>query len=115
MMNTKNNPYTVRTKETGDKVYLIKEGKRHWITTPEALKEIGFTLGEEKTISYTELAKLKEGKSISAGPQKKAPSAVPVQVEIKDKDGATIKGIASKPILGYKEEATLDDFGKFDA
>jgi len=28
----------------GDKVFVLKEGKKHWATNPEALEKAGFTL-----------------------------------------------------------------------
>ena len=105
-MNTMNNkPYTVRTKETGDKVYLIKDGKRHWVTSPEALKEAGFTLGQEETVPYEEIAKLEEGKPISVKQEVSKPVEVKDSIEI---------FTSNEPILGYKEEATLGDFDKFN-
>ena len=31
----------VRTKETGDKIYLVKDDKKHWIKNPETLEALG--------------------------------------------------------------------------
>lgn len=56
--------FTVRTLSTGDKVYLIENGQRMWIRNPETLNKLGFSMGEEKTISYEDLMKYKDGGSI---------------------------------------------------
>lgn len=109
-MSTKNKPYTVRTVETGDKVFMIKDDTSYWVTSPEALKEQGFELGEEKTIEYKVFLKFKEGKTIRA--EKKADSidstnttAINTKTDYK----------VIKPILDYKEEATLEDYDKYNA
>ena len=36
-----------RSKNTGDKVYLIKDGRKHWVMTLEVLTALGFKLGDE--------------------------------------------------------------------
>lgn len=61
----KKEKFTVRTMSTGDKVYLIENGQRMWIRNPETLNKLGFTLGDEKTISYEELMTYKDGGSVN--------------------------------------------------
>lgn len=39
---------TYRSEGMGDKVYLVKGGKKYWITSPEVLSELGYELGKEK-------------------------------------------------------------------
>lgn len=46
---------TVRSDETGDKVYAVKDKKRYWIKNPETLAKMGFYLGKEKRIPFSEL------------------------------------------------------------
>lgn len=38
---------TVRSKNTGDKVFLIKDGRKHWVMNLEVLTALGLKLGEE--------------------------------------------------------------------
>lgn len=92
--------YTVRTKYTGDRVYLIDGKTRAWIKNPETLSALGFTLGEEKTIEYDELVQFEENEAIDLKNQ---------TGEVKEKDNYAVN-----PVLGYKEEATLDDFKNYD-
>lgn len=40
-----------RSSNTGDKVYLVREGRKYWITSPEVLKELGFEIGQEKVLN----------------------------------------------------------------
>ena len=55
--------WTSRSNETGDEVYLMKDyyvivkRTRQHITSPEALKQAGFELGQEKTIIFQEMQK----------------------------------------------------------
>lgn len=55
---------TFRTVETGDKVYLVKNGTRRWIKNAETLKRLGFFLGQEKTVAFAELLKWPEEDAI---------------------------------------------------
>ena len=55
------NIYAVRTEETGDKVYAIRKDKRYWIKNPETLIKMGFYLGKEKKLPFSELLKYSEG------------------------------------------------------
>ena len=57
--------YTLRSTETGDKVFLVKDGKRHWIMNPQTLERLGFNLGDEKHVSYNELSEFEEGKALN--------------------------------------------------
>lgn len=51
-----------RSHGTGDKIYLVKEGKKYWITSPEVLKELGYELGQEKM--YDNLSNIQSGEPI---------------------------------------------------
>lgn len=48
----------------GDRVYLIREGKKHWMTSPEALEKNGFKLGDEREIDVVSLSIFPEGETI---------------------------------------------------
>lgn len=52
--------YTVRAEETGDRVFLIHEKKRYWVKNPETLKKLGFNLGDERNIPFSELLQFPE-------------------------------------------------------
>ncbi len=54
----------VRTDETGDKVYAIRAEKRYWVRNPETMAKMGFYLGREKKIPFSELLKNPEGEPI---------------------------------------------------
>lgn len=49
----------VRTKSSGDRVYLLDEVKktRHWVTSPEILKAQGFVLEDVTEVEDQELLK----------------------------------------------------------
>lgn len=53
----------VRTKSTGDRVYLLDETKkvRQWITNPEVLKSTGFEISDVTEIDDTEMLKYQMG------------------------------------------------------
>jgi len=34
--------YTVRSEETGDKVYAVRQERRYWVKNPETLSKMGF-------------------------------------------------------------------------
>lgn len=44
-----------------DKVFLLKGGKRHWITTPEIFSNLGFRFGDETDIDEATLRVIPEG------------------------------------------------------
>lgn len=56
---------TVRSKATGDKVFLIKDQKYHWIKNIETLKALGFNLGQEKFIEFAELQQYEKGEDLT--------------------------------------------------
>lgn len=51
----------VRTVPTGDKIFLIQEGKRFWIKNPETLRELGYDFGQEQVIEPKELYGYEDG------------------------------------------------------
>ena len=56
----------VRTKNTGDRVYLIDEVKKtkQWLTNPEVLKASGFEMGDITEIEENEFLKYQQGPAI---------------------------------------------------
>ena len=57
----------VRSKESGDKIYVIKGGFKHWVTSPEVLSALGFAFGQEKFVERQVLQELKSGEPIKMG------------------------------------------------
>lgn len=55
----------VRTQATGDKIFLLREGKRLWIRNPETLHGLGFEFGQEVEITPKELYEYEDGGSIN--------------------------------------------------
>lgn len=58
-------PKFIRTKETGDKVFFIKDGEYHWITSPEILSALGGDFGKVVMISRGEFQLLQSGGKIT--------------------------------------------------
>lgn len=56
--------FTIRSDETGDKVYVVKNKKRYWVKNPETLAQLGFYLGKEKRIPFSELLGFPEGEPV---------------------------------------------------
>ena len=56
--------FTIRSEETGDKVYLLRDKRRYWIKNPETLAKLGFYLGKEKRLPFSELLACSEGEPI---------------------------------------------------
>jgi len=57
-------PILVRSSNSGDKIYLVKDGTKHWITSPQVLKALGFDFGQEKEIDKIIMANLMSGEPI---------------------------------------------------
>ena len=57
-------PNLVRSNNSGDKIYFVKDGTKHWVTSPEVLKALGFDFGQEKEIDRTVMAGLQSGEPI---------------------------------------------------
>lgn len=57
-------PSLVRSKESGDKIYLVKDGVKHWITSPEVLQALGADFGQETEIDKSVMAQLTVGEPI---------------------------------------------------
>jgi len=49
---------------TGDKIFLLKDGKRFWVSTPQALQNLGFKFGDEVKMDDATLMCLGEGQPI---------------------------------------------------
>src|SRR3990167_10996872 len=58
-------PSTVRTVATGDKVFLVFKDQKRWIISPESLNKLGFSLGEEETVSYQRLQQYADGEAVN--------------------------------------------------
>ena len=56
--------YTARAEETGDKVYVIRNKRRYWAKNPQTLIKMGFSLGQEKKILFSELLEYPEGEPV---------------------------------------------------
>jgi hypothetical protein len=56
---------TVRTNETGDKVYLITDNTIQWVKSLETLNALGWRLGQEVIIPLEEFRKFEVGEPIS--------------------------------------------------
>ncbi|MCK9370348.1 hypothetical protein M0R04_10610 [Candidatus Dojkabacteria bacterium] len=48
----------------GDTIWLIKEGKKHRISSAEVYSKLGFKFGDEKDLDFETLMVLKEGEPI---------------------------------------------------
>lgn len=48
----------------GDKVFLLKGGKKHWVTSPEALANLGFKFGDVVKLDHATLSILPEGEPV---------------------------------------------------
>ena len=48
----------------GDKIFLLKNGKKHWISSAEALMNLGFKFGDEVKIDQATLNALPEAEPI---------------------------------------------------
>jgi len=61
----------VRTKQGGDKVYLIDEvaKTRQWITKPEILDTLGFIMDDVVEVEEAELFKYNQGEAIYKAPE----------------------------------------------
>lgn len=57
-------PALVRSSNSGDKIYFVEKGTKHWITSPEVLKQMGFEFGQEKEIDKDTMAQLQSGEPI---------------------------------------------------
>lgn len=64
MKNTPNVTELVRSKESGDKIYWVKDGVKHWVTSPEVLKALGKDFGQETLIDKSVMAQLGSGEPI---------------------------------------------------
>lgn len=58
----------VRTKSSGDRVYLLNDGKdpktRQWVYNPEVLESLGFSFSDVQEIEDSELLKYSMGPAI---------------------------------------------------
>jgi hypothetical protein len=50
---------------SGDPIYLLVDGKKHWVLNGETYKKLGYSFGEEEKIEQSELATYPPGKPIT--------------------------------------------------
>jgi hypothetical protein len=55
---------SVRSEETGDRVYAVRGDRRYWVKNPSSLTKMGLRLGQEKNVPFSELLKYPEGEPI---------------------------------------------------
>lgn len=48
----------------GDRIWLLKDGKKHWITNAETYEKLGFKFGDEKDIDGISLSLFAEGEPL---------------------------------------------------
>jgi len=48
----------------GDRVYLLKDGRKRWITSAEVFSNLGFKFGEEVRIDQATLSVIPEGEPV---------------------------------------------------
>lgn len=58
-------PTFIRTKDTGDKVFIVVADKYHWIQNPEIYKAVGGDLGQEKMVERSDLAGYIQGEVVT--------------------------------------------------
>lgn len=54
----------VRTNETGDKIYYVKDNVLHWVKSPQVLEALGGSFGMEKTVTKEEFQKFEYGEPV---------------------------------------------------
>ena len=48
----------------GDKIFLLKAGKKHWVTSPDAMEKLGFKFGDEAEMDRITLGIIPEGQPL---------------------------------------------------
>lgn len=91
---------TVRTKETGDKVYLITGNTIQWVKSLETLNSLGWRLGQETIITLEELRKYEMGEPISLS---KPETSVLEKISVGESTSVIDKPTTSGPVLRYKK------------
>ena len=54
----------IRTNETGDKIYLEKDGQTHWVKNPDILAALGGGFDMVKTLTREEFNKFVKGEDL---------------------------------------------------
>lgn len=60
-------PNFIRSNETGDRIYFVKDGKIYPISNPETYKAVGGDFGKEVTITKEEFSKFERGPLLTMG------------------------------------------------
>lgn len=69
----------VRSQSSQDRVYLIREGRKHWIKNPETLFKLGFTFHNVKNITNEEMDKYETDEDIDLSDNKPLKVVEPTQ------------------------------------
>jgi len=89
--------YCVRTKNTGDKVYFVKDNTASWIKNPESLAALGFRFSDVQMMNHAEFLKLDRGEPID------------VKLTEVEANDTTVSGpeqtVTTNPVMGYREMA----------
>lgn len=96
-----NVPKLVRSDDSGDKIYLTKNGYKHWITSPEVLKELGFDFGQDVSIDRETMMNLVIGEPIKMANVQNFKDLTPPVIE----ESITIE---AKPDPNVVEHKVLD-------
>lgn len=51
-------------RSTGDRIWLLKGGKKYWVTNKETYEKLGFKFGDEREIDFETLQSLVEGEPL---------------------------------------------------
>src|SRR5882672_5894644 len=96
-----NVPPFIRTKETGDKVYFVKEGYAHWITSPEVLTALGGDFGKIEVIDKSIFRQLRIADKITMDAIENFKDAKFVEItpeDIKSEEGYQVDKKAAKEL-----------------
>jgi len=85
---------TVRTNETGDKVYLITDNTIQWVKSLETLNALGWRLGQEVYITLEEMRKYEMGEPITMKTLNPQPDMIQDAVIVEPTQG---------PVLRYRK------------
>jgi len=100
-------PRLVRSSNRGDKIYYVQDGVKHWITSPEVLRALGYDFGQEKEIDKTLMAALVSGNPIrmdnvnefilpvNEAPVEDSPLEESIEIQAQEVDNAPIEGYIS--------------------
>ena len=88
-------PNLVRTPETGDKVYLVKDGEFHWVTSPEVLNAVGGGFDMVQLIKRDVFKQLRQGDKLT--------------MENADSFRLPVKEVVEAPVMPVNEFKTYEE------